>query len=68
MEDKPIILSIKETEEKILSVVNEAGLPAFFLRYIFDRIEKDLILIEQNEIAIANKKATVQDTKTKKED
>ena len=66
MEDKPIILSIKETENKILDIVNNAGLPAFFLRYIFDRIEKDLIMIEQNEIAIASQKNT-KDTKSKKE-
>lgn len=53
MNDKPIILVIKETESAILDIVNKAGLPAFFLRYILDRIEKDLTFIEQNELATA---------------
>ncbi len=56
MKDKPIILAIKETEEEIVKIINKVGLPAFFLRYILDRIEKDLILIEQNELDVALKK------------
>lgn len=56
MNDKPMILAIKETEEEIVKIISKAGLPAFFLRYILDRIEKDLILIEQNELDVALKK------------
>ena len=56
MKNKPIILAIKETEEEIEKIINNAGLPAFFLRYILEKIEKDLVVIEQKEIDIASQK------------
>ena len=54
--DKPIILAIEETEKKIRQVINQAGIPAFFIHYILDRIEKEIIPIEENEIQTLNQK------------
>lgn len=56
MDNKPIILQIKETESEIIKLINKSGLPAFFLRYILDRIEKDLVLLENTELATAAQK------------
>ena len=67
MENKPIILAIKEVETEITNIVNKAGLPAFFLRYVFDRLEKDLLLIEQNELTIANEKYINENKEKEKE-
>ena len=36
--DKPIILAIKEMEDNIIKIINESGIPAFFINRIFERI------------------------------
>ena len=51
---KPIILTIKEIEDKIIDIINNSGLPAFYLLRIIRSIEKDLIPLEKEELKIAS--------------
>lgn len=51
---KPIILTIKEIEDKIIDIINNSGLPAFYLLRIIRSIEKDLIPLEKEELKVAS--------------
>ena len=51
---KPMILSIKEVEDKIIDIINNSGLPAFYLLRIIRSIEKDLNLLEKEELKLAS--------------
>ena len=55
-EDKPIILLIQETENKLLDFVNKSGLPAFFLHRIFQQIDNELQKVENQELSLASEK------------
>ena len=51
---KPMILSIKEVEDKIIDIINNSGLPAFYLLRIVRSIEKDLNPLEKEELKLAS--------------
>ena len=66
--DKPVILLIKETEDKLLEIVNKSGLPAFFMHRIFQTIDNELQKIEIQELSFAtdNYKKKKQESLKKK--
>lgn len=47
---KPTILKLKETEDKIIEIINTCGVPAFVLRPSFERILNQLQMLEQQEL------------------
>ena len=58
---KPTIVALKETEEKLIEVINTCGVPAFVLN--------QLQMLEQQELnrETANYKKAVEEEKQKKE-
>ena len=55
MEDKPIILLINEFERDLTKLVNESGIPAFFLESIFYKMHNTLSSLKENEILNTSK-------------
>lgn len=51
--EKPAILKYKETEEKLLEIINKSELPAFVLLRIIEKLYNELALIEQNDFSLA---------------
>lgn len=47
--NKPLILSVKDTEEKIIKIINSSNIPAFIMKNSIEKILKQLVLIEQQE-------------------
>ena len=70
--DKPLVLKIKDTEEKIVNIINTAGIPAFIMKTSIEKIYNQLISIEQQEYASAKKeydkniKRSIENGKSKK--
>lgn len=66
--DKPIILLINETENRLLEFVNKSELPAFFLHRIFQRIDNELQKVEIQELNFAteNYEKSMQEKQKKK--
>lgn len=52
---KPINLVYKETEDKLVEVINNSGLPAFALKSIIDKILPQLNQLEQSQLVEARK-------------
>ena len=46
---KPIIIVLNETEEKIVEVLNESSLPAFIIKPMLEKILNQVNLLEQKE-------------------
>ena len=46
---KPTILKLKETEEKLIQVINNSELPSFILKPIIEKILKQIELLEEQE-------------------
>ena len=63
-ENKPLILVLEELEDKILKLVNESGIPAFYLHYIFENIDNDLQKIKVKELEIATQSFNESKNKT----
>lgn len=49
MIEKPLIMILGETEEKIVSIINETNLPAFILKPMLERILNQIQNLEQHE-------------------
>lgn len=56
--EKPLILKVKETENKIIGIINESHIPAFIIKPLIEKIYNQLVNLEQQEyqIAIQNEK------------
>lgn len=52
---KPINLVYKETEDKLVEVINNSGLPAFALKSIIEKILPQLNQLEQTQLVEAQK-------------
>ena len=65
--DKPLIILIQETETKMLSLINESKLPAFFLVRIFEKYLTELKNIANDELAKTKEQYENKNKKTKKE-
>lgn len=52
---KPINLVYKETEDKLVEVINNSGLMAFALKSIIDKILPQLNQLEQTQLVEAQK-------------
>lgn len=49
MIEKPLIMILGETEEKIVRIINETNLPAFILKPMLERILNQIQNLEQHE-------------------
>lgn len=47
--EKPLIMILGETEEKIVRSINESNLPAFILKPMLERILNQIQYLEQHE-------------------
>lgn len=47
--DKPTIIKLKETEEKIINLLNSSDIPAFVLKPMVEKIYRQLEILEQQE-------------------
>ena len=48
--EKPAILQLKETEEKIINVINTFGLPAFVIKPCLEKIYRQVEILELQEL------------------
>ena len=48
--EKPTILKLKETEDKIIEIINTCGVPVFVLRPSMEKILSQLQMLEQQEL------------------
>ena len=48
--EKPTILKLKETENKIIEAINSSEVPAFIIRPMLEKILNNVIVIEQKEL------------------
>ncbi len=65
--DKPVILEIKEIEDKIIQILNEYDVPAFFLVRSLKNILNELEKKENYELQYLKEKQE-QDEKNQKKD
>ena len=63
--EKPMTLRVKETEDKIVKIINEAHLSAYVLKTIIERILYKLDLVEMREINDYNNEKLNEDNKIK---
>ena len=47
--EKPTILKLKETEEKIIQIINSSDVPAFVLKPMIEKICRQLEILEEQE-------------------
>lgn len=47
--EKPTIIKLKETEQKLVEVINGCEIPAFVLKPVFERILTQLEILEKQE-------------------
>jgi len=65
--DKPLILRVKDTENRIVAIINNSNIPAFILKSSIEKIYNQLVQLEQQEYAIAieNEKKEVSENAKK---
>jgi len=68
--NKPLTLAVQETEQQIVEIINNSGLPAFCLKSILRNLYEQTSSIEQQEIMTYQnklKEESENDKKTKKD-
>jgi len=63
MENKPAIIKFKETEQRLIEIINNSGLPAFILVSMVEKILVKLQELEQQDL----QKETEEYNKSKEE-
>ena len=53
IKEKPLILRVKDTENRIVAIINNSNIPAFILKSSIEKIYNQLVQLEQQEYAIA---------------
>lgn len=53
VKEKPLILRVKDTENRIIAIINNSNIPAFILKSSIEKIYNQLVQLEQQEYAIA---------------
>lgn len=48
--EKPTIIKLKETEEEIVKIINNANLPFFVLKPVIEKLLKQVEILEQKEL------------------
>ena len=70
IKEKPLILRVKDTENRIVAIINNSNIPAFILKSSIEKIYNQLVQLEQQEYAIAieneKKEASENAKKTRK--
>lgn len=70
VKEKPLILRVKDTENRIVAIINNSNIPAFILKSSIEKIYNQLVQLEQQEYAIAieneKKEASENAKKTRK--
>ena len=54
--DRPLVLKVKEAENRIIATINNSHLPAFIMKPIIEKVYNQLINLEQEEYALALEK------------
>lgn len=54
--DRPLVLKVKEAENRIIATINNSQLPAFIMKPIIEKVYNQLINLEQEEYALALEK------------
>ena len=63
--EKPTILKIKETEDKIVQIINESNVPAFTIRPVLERLLVEVKALEEKEY---QQEKTIYEENLKKEE
>lgn len=56
MENKPLIIAIEEAEQTLYNAVNQilsSGVPAYFVKGVFDKVYAELKNMADNEVKVA---------------
>ena len=64
--EKPLILKVKDLENRMVATINNAGIPAFIIKPIIEKILNQLNILEQQEYVQAvekNKKEEKENAK-----
>lgn len=64
--EKPLILKVKDLENRMVATINNAGIPAFIIKPIIEKILNQLNMLEQQEYVQAvenNKKEEKENVK-----
>lgn len=54
--DRPLVLKVKEAENRLIATINNSQLPAFIMKPIIEKVYNQLINLEQEEYALALEK------------
>lgn len=54
--DRPLVLKVKEAENRIIATINNSQLPAFIMKPIIEKVYNQIINLEQEEYALALEK------------
>lgn len=65
--EKPTVLKLKETETKLIQIINESNIPIFIIRPVLERIVSEVRILEQKEYE-QEKLKYEESLKDKKED
>lgn len=65
--EKPTVLKLKETETKLIQIINESNIPIFIIRPVLERIISEVRILEQKEYE-QEKLKYEESLKDKKED
>lgn len=63
--EKPTILKVKETEDRIVQIINESNVPAFTIRPVLERLLAEVKTLEEKEY---QQEKTIYEENLKKEE
>lgn len=63
--EKPTILKVKETEDRIVQIINESNVPAFTIRPVLERLLSEVKALEEKEY---QQEKTIYEENLKKEE
>lgn len=66
--DRPLVLKVKEAENRIIATINNSQLPAFIMKPIIEKVYNQLINLEQEEYALALEKERKESNDNAKKD
>ena len=68
VKEKPLILRVKDTENRIVAIINNSNIPAFILKSSIEKIYNQLIQLEQQEYALALENEKKEEKENAKKD
>ena len=68
VKEKPLILRVKDTENRIVAIINNSNIPAFILKSSIEKIYNQLVQLEQQEYALALENEKKEEKENAKKD